>query len=118
MTEKTNFIFQIDKLQNASIIIIIIFFDYIWTLSALYPSEAWQYKKWGSNKAVFRNLLSSTTHSGLSDSAPPNVTSQKGGINLYMTLNIYLHINTCSIRMNACEKKTLYRLNKTFSDEE
>jgi hypothetical protein len=36
---------------------------------------------------------------------------------LYMAINMYLHTNTCPIRMQAYENKTLHMLDKTVDDE-
>jgi hypothetical protein len=55
----------------------------------------------------------SKTHDGMLQ----NVASRKGGTKLYMTINTYLHINTCRIRMQAYENKTLQMLDKTIDDE-
>jgi hypothetical protein len=41
----------------------------------------------------------------------------KGGMKLYMAINMYLNINTCPIRMQAYENKTLHMLDKTVDDE-
>jgi hypothetical protein len=55
----------------------------------------------------------SKTHDG----TPQNVASQKGVMKLYMAINMYLYIKTCSIRMQAYENKILHMLDKTIDDE-
>jgi hypothetical protein len=49
--------------------------------------------------------------------APQNFGSRKGGIKLYMTINMYLHINPCPLRMQAYENKPQYVWNKTVDGE-
>jgi hypothetical protein len=39
------------------------------------------------------------------DDTPQNVTSQKEGTKIYIAINMYLHINTSPIRMQACGNK-------------
>jgi hypothetical protein len=56
---------------------------------------------------------SSKTHDG----TPQNFASRKGDRKLYMAININLYINTCPIRMQAYENKTLHMLDKTIDDE-
>jgi hypothetical protein len=36
---------------------------------------------------------------------------------IYMVMNMFLHINTCPIRMQAYENKIFRMLNKTIDDE-
>jgi hypothetical protein len=42
---------------------------------------------------------------------------EKGGSKVHRVINMYLHIKTCPIRMQAYENKTLYMLDKTIDDE-
>jgi hypothetical protein len=65
------------------------------------------------------NLFSLVTYPDLSkthDGTPQNVASRKRVRN-YVAINMYLRINTCLIRMQAYENKTLHMLNKTIGDE-
>jgi hypothetical protein len=58
---------------------------------------------------AFRNLFSPAAHRNLSKThggTPQNFASPKGGTKLYMTINMYLHINPCPIRMQAYKSKT------------
>jgi hypothetical protein len=41
----------------------------------------------------------------------------KGVTEAYRAINMYLHIITCPVRMQAYENKTLRMLDKTISDE-
>jgi hypothetical protein len=69
---------------------------------------------------VFHNLFSPAVHPKLSkthDGTPQNIASWKGGAKLYMGINMYLHINTFTIRMQAYENKTLHMLDKIIDDE-
>jgi hypothetical protein len=59
--------------------------------------------------AVFRNPFPPVAHPNLSktnDGTPQNFSSQKGGTKLYVAINMYLHINSCPIRMQAYKNKT------------
>jgi hypothetical protein len=59
--------------------------------------------------AVFRELFSPAAHPNLlktHDGTPQYFASRKGGTKLFMTINMYLHINPCPIRMQAYENKT------------
>jgi hypothetical protein len=65
-------------------------------------------------------LFSPAAHPDLSnthDGTPQNVASRKGGTKLYMTINMYLHINIRPIRIQAYENKTLHMLERTTDDE-
>jgi hypothetical protein len=48
--------------------------------------------------AVFRKFF-------FTRDTPQNVASRKGGTKLYMAINMYLHFNTCPIKMQVYEKK-------------
>jgi hypothetical protein len=59
--------------------------------------------------SVFRKLVSPATHPNLLkpyDSTPQNFASQKVGTKLHVSINMYLHINPCPIRMQAYETDT------------
>jgi hypothetical protein len=68
---------------------------------------------------MFCNLSSPTAHPDLSKTrhGTPQNASQKGGTKLYVAINMYLRINTCPIRMQAYENKTLHMLDKNIDDE-
>jgi hypothetical protein len=71
------------------------------------------------HRSVFRNLLLSAAHSNSSkthNGTPQNVASRKGSTKLYMAINMYVHIATCPIRMQAYEHKILHMLNKTIDN--
>jgi hypothetical protein len=55
--------------------------------------------------------------SKIHDSTPQNFVLQKGSMKQYMAINMHLHINTCPIRMQTYENKTLHMLIKTNDDE-
>jgi hypothetical protein len=69
---------------------------------------------------VFRKRFSPAAHPDLSkahDGTPQNVASRKEGTEVYMAINMYLHINICPKRMHTYEKKRLHVLDKTVDDE-
>jgi hypothetical protein len=62
-----------------------------------------------SYKAVFHNLFLPSAHPNFlktHDGTPQNFASQKRDTKLYISINMYLHINTCPTRMQAYENKT------------
>jgi hypothetical protein len=61
------------------------------------------------SKAVFRNIFSLAAHPNLSethDGTPQNFASLKGDTKLYIAINMYLHISSWPISVQACENKT------------
>jgi hypothetical protein len=60
-----------------------------------------------------RNTVIYQTHNGI----PQNFTSRKRAIELFMAINMYLHINSCPIKRQAHENKTLHMLDKTIDEE-
>jgi hypothetical protein len=69
---------------------------------------------------VLRKRFSPAAHPNLSDThdgTPQSFASRKGGTKLYMTINMYLHIDPCPIRMQAYRNKTYHMLDKTIDGE-
>jgi hypothetical protein len=73
-----------------------------------------------STTAVLRNLFSPAARPNLSkthEGTPQNVAPRKWGTKLYMAINMYLHINSYPISVQAYENKTFHMLDKTIDDE-
>jgi hypothetical protein len=49
-------------------------------------------------------------------STPQNSASLNSGMKISMAIHMYLNINTCPLRMQAYENKTLHTLDKTTDD--